>query len=261
MNEKSKDEKNIRPKPSEKNTGERIAKRIAAAGICSRRDAERLILEGHVRVNKAVIKSPALNVTDNDEISVRGKPLPTKSTLRLFMFHKPPGLIVSELDEHGRPTVFDGLPPDLPRLVTVGRLDMNSEGLLLMTTSGDLARHLELPSTGLARTYRVRAFGDLARLKPDKLARGITVDGITYGPITAEIERAGENNHWIRMTLHEGKNREIRRVLEYLGFQVNRLVRVAYGPFGLADLPKGAMSEIPIATIQKKLPVFFKKVT
>ncbi len=251
MPEKSKDE--LTPEK-----GERIAKRIASAGICSRRDAEKLILDGQVRVNKIVIKSPALNVTDDDHITVRGKALPQKSAIRLFMFHKPAGLVVSQKDDKGRATVFDGLPPELPRLVSVGRLDLNSEGLLLMTTSGELSRYLELPSTQLPRTYRVRAFGNLAKLNPDALLRGITVDGITYGPIDVEVERSGDNNHWLRMTLHEGKNREIRRVLEHLGFQVNRLIRVAYGPFGLADLPKGAFVEIPTTTVQKKLPKFFK---
>lgn len=238
-------------------TGERIAKRIASAGVCSRRDADKLIAEGVVAVNGHLISSPVLDVMPTDRITIRGKPLPAPLPPRLFAFHKPAGLVVTQKDEQGRQTVFSGLPKSLPRLVSVGRLDLNSEGLLLMTTAGELARYLELPKTGMSRVYRVRAHGDIRRLNIEALKRGITIKGVRYAGMTVVVEKSGQSNHWLNITLHEGKNREVRKVLEHFGLQVNRLIRQSYGPFSLGDTPKGAMVEIPAAQMRKKLPGFF----
>lgn len=238
--------------------GERIAKRMASAGLCSRRDAERLILEGVVKVNGVKITTPATLVTESDIVSVRGKKLAEPERLRVFRFHKPVGLVTTARDEEGRPTVFDGLPPELPRLISVGRLDMNSEGLLLLTTNGELSRFLELPSRGFARTYRVRVFGRLNTERLERLANGIRVDGVQYGPIEVEVGNVQGKNTWLRITLHEGKNREIRKVMEHLGYQVNRLIRESYGPFMLDDLPRGALLEVPMTFLKRNLPDFFK---
>ena len=237
--------------------GERIAKRIAAAGICSRRDAERLIEEGCVKLNGEKVMTPATLVGPDDKITVKGKAISAPQAVRVFAFHKPVGLITTTKDEEGRPTVFDGLPAELPRLVSIGRLDINSEGILLLTTSGELARYLELPARGFARVYRVRVFGEVGAGKLDRLKNGITVEGVRYGPILAEIERSGSKNAWLRVTIHEGKNREIRRVMEHIGLQVNRLVRVAYGPFELGSIPRGAIMEIPLTFVKQRLPGFF----
>jgi 23S rRNA pseudouridine2605 synthase len=239
--------------------GERIAKRIAGAGLCSRREADQWIADGLVRVNGQVITSPVLDVTLDDKITVRGKSLPAPLPPRLFAFHKPVGLVVTQKDEKGRQTVFSGLPKSLPRLVSVGRLDLNSEGLLLLTTSGELARYLELPKTGMSRVYRVRAHGPIQRLNLNTLKRGVTIKGVRYAGMTVHIEKSGQSNHWLKVILHEGKNREVRRVLEHFGLQVNRLIRQSYGPFGLSDIPKGAMVEIPVAQMKKKLPGFFEQ--
>ena len=240
--------------------GERIAKRIAAAGICSRRDAERLIDEGVVKLNGVKVTTPATIVTDTDIISVRGKKIaePEKK-IRVFRFHKPVGLVTTARDEMGRPTVFDGLPPELPRLVSVGRLDLNSEGLLLMTTSGELSRFLELPARQFARTYRVRVYGKIDHNRLEKLANGVTVEGVRYAPIEAIVERGQGMNNWLRVTIHEGKNREIRKVMAHLGLQVNKLIRLSFGPFELDDLPKGALREVPMGFLKRKLPEFFTK--
>ena len=237
--------------------GERIAKRIAAAGICSRRDAEKLIDEGLVKLNGQKVTTPATLVTDTDKITVRGKTIAVPDRIRMFTFHKPVGLVTTTKDEQDRPTVFDGLPPELPRLVSVGRLDINSEGLLLLTTSGDLSRYLELPAREFPRTYRVRVFGEITDQKLDRISNGVNVNGVRYGPIDIDIEKPGASNAWLKVTLHEGKNREIRKVMEHIGLQVNRLIRVSYGPFYLDDLPKGALVEIPMTQLRKKLPQFF----
>jgi 23S rRNA pseudouridine2605 synthase len=225
--------------------GERIAKRLARAGVCSRRDAEKLIGAGRVRLNGKPLSSPAVNVTDKDVIEVDGKPLQAAEGTRLWLYHKPRGLVTTHKDEKNRPTIFGSLPKNLPRVVSVGRLDLNSEGLLLLTNDGALSRRLELPATGLPRMYRVRAFGRVTQEKLDSIADGITIDGVHYGPIEAEIDRGQGSNTWLLMTLHEGKNREIRRVLDHLGLEVNRLIRISYGPFELGDLAEGEVKEAP----------------
>jgi 23S rRNA pseudouridine2605 synthase len=230
----------------ETTAGERIAKLLARAGVCSRRDAEKLIAAGRVRVNGKTLDSPAFNATEADSIEVDGKPINKKETTRLWLYHKPRGLVTSHKDEKGRATIFQNLPPKMPRVVSVGRLDLTSEGLLLLTNDGALSRKFELPATGLAREYRVRALGRVSQDKLNRLSKGVTVDGVKYGPIEAVLQGSGGNaNNWITMTLHEGKNREIRKVLEHLGLQVNRLIRTAYGPFGLGSLEPGAVEEVP----------------
>lgn len=232
--------------------GERIAKVIARAGLCSRREAERWIGEGRVSVDGRVITSPALNVTPAHGIAVDGRPLPGADQRRLWRYHKPPGVLTTHKDPQGRPTVFAQLPESLGRVMAIGRLDMSSEGLLLLTNDGALARWISLPSTGWLRRYRVRAFGrvdaDLARLKS-----GITIDGMAYGPIEARVEAAKGANVWVSVALREGKNREIRVVLEHLGLQVNRLIRVSYGPFQLGGLPRGEVASIPRKVLMEQL--------
>lgn len=224
---------------------ERIAKRIARAGLCSRRDAERLIAAGRVSVNGAVITSPALNVTARDEILVDGAPLPVPERARLFRYHKPKGRITTARDPEGRPTIFDDLPAGLPRLVTVGRLDFNTEGLLLLTNDGTLARALELPETGWMRRYRVRAFGAVDEAALAGLKKGITLDGISYGPVEATLERRQGANAWLMIGIREGKNREVRKILSHLGLTVNRLIRISFGPFQLGNLAEGEIEEVP----------------
>jgi len=237
---------------------ERIAKVIARAGLCSRRDAERWILDGRVSVNGKILETPAFTVTPADAILVNGKPLPAVEAPRLFLYHKPAGLITTARDEKNRPTVFDNLPPGLPRVVSVGRLDLNSEGLLLLTNDGGLARYLELPSNSWKRRYRVRVHGNVKSGNLARLARGVTVDGMRYGPIKAAIERAKTGaNVWLTVTLEEGKNREIRKVMAHLGLQVNRLIRTAYGPFELGDLPPGAVVEVPPKILKQRIPGHF----
>jgi 23S rRNA pseudouridine2605 synthase len=233
--------------------GERIAKVMARAGLCSRRDAERWIAEGRVRVDGTILKSPAVNVTADSDIKVDGKPLAKPAPSRLWRYHKPAGLVTTHRDEKGRPTVFGALPSGLPRLISIGRLDLNSEGLLLLTNDGTLARRLELPATGWVRRYKVRVHGfvDAARLA--SLARGITVDGVAYGPIRAQLERQQGSNAWIILSLQEGRNREVRRVLEHLGYPVTRLIRLAYGPFQLGHLARGAIEEVPGKVLQEQL--------
>jgi 23S rRNA pseudouridine2605 synthase len=236
--------------------GERIAKRIARAGHCSRRQAEALIAEKRVSVNGKVLETPACVVTADDAIAIDGKPLAATAPTRLFLYHKPAGLVTTARDEKGRKTVFDALPEDLPRVVSVGRLDLNTEGLLLLTNDGALARHLELPSNGWKRRYRVRAYGHPDAGALDKLSKGITIEGVRYAPIDASIETMRGDNCWIAMGLQEGKNREIRKVLEHLGLKVNRLIRVAYGPFQLGNLAEGAVREIPARTIRDQISGF-----
>jgi 23S rRNA pseudouridine2605 synthase len=222
----------------------RIAKAIAHAGLCSRRDAERMIEAGRVAVNGKVLSTPAHVVSAKDRITVDGKPLPEPQMPRLFRYHKPRGLVTSHKDPQGRKTVFEALPEGLPRVVSVGRLDINTEGLLLLTTDGELARHLELPSTGWLRRYRARAHGRVAEEALDKLRRGLTVDGIHYGPIEARIDREQGANLWLTIGLREGKNREVKRLAEHLGLTVNRLIRVSFGPFALGELAEGAVEEV-----------------
>lgn len=240
--------------------GERIAKVIARAGICSRRDAERLIGEGRVKLNGKLLASAATNVTDRDVILIDGQPLPQKEATKLWRYHKPGGLVVSNHDPEGRPTVFDKLRQQLPRVVSIGRLDINTEGLLLLTNDGELARFLELPATGWTRKYRVRAFGhvDAAALK--KLENGVEVEGVRYGPIEAQIERVQGDNTWLTIAIKEGKNREVKRICEHLGLQVNRLIRTAFGPFQLGELPRGGIEEVPTRAMKSSIgEKFFKK--
>jgi len=232
---------------------ERIAKVMARAGLASRREAEAWIAAGRVSVNGATINSPALNVKPSDRISVDGKPLPQRERTRLFLFHKPRGLVTTSADTHGRPTIFGALPKGMPRLISVGRLDLNTEGLLLLTNDGGLARALELPATGWLRRYRVRAFGEVTQQKLDELKNGITVDGVNYGAIEAALDRVQGSNVWITFAMREGKNREIRNVLRALGLQVNRLIRVSFGPFHLGELPDGAVEEVKTRTLRDQL--------
>jgi 23S rRNA pseudouridine2605 synthase len=232
---------------------ERIAKRLARAGIASRRDAEKLIAEGRVKVDGKVISEPGTKVTASSLIHVDGKPVAAPDAPRMWRFHKPAGLVTTHRDEQGRTTVFEALPPGMPRVISVGRLDLNSEGLLLLTNDGAIARLLELPSTGWVRRYRVRAFGDIDEDRLAALDKGITIDGMRYAGIEAEIDRRQGGNLWLTMGLREGKNREIRRVLEALGLKVNRLIRLSYGPFHLGQLPKGAVEEIPRKILRDQL--------
>ncbi|MDP2699622.1 pseudouridine synthase [Thalassospira sp.] len=237
---------------------ERIAKRIARSGVCSRRDAERMISEGRVRLNGRRLDSPATTVTDADIILIDGKPLPKKEQPRLWRLFKKRGLVTSHRDEQGRETVFEHLPPYMPRVISVGRLDLNSEGLLLLTNDGELARYLELPATGWARRYRVRVHGRIDESKLAELAKGITVDGIHYGSIQAEIDVQKDSNAWMTITLREGKNREIRKVMEHLGWPVTRLMRLSYGPFHLGNLAPGDVDEITGKVMKEQLSSFFK---
>jgi 23S rRNA pseudouridine2605 synthase len=239
--------------PREKKSGERIAKVVSRAGLASRRDAEEWIVQGRVTVNGRVINSPALDVTDNDAITVDGKPLPPRERTRLFLFHKPRGLMTTHADPEGRPTVFDNLPEGLPRLISIGRLDFNTEGLLLLTNDGGLARALELPDTGWLRRYRVRAHGEVTQAQLDELKKGVEVDGVKYGSIDATLERDQGANVWLVFAIREGKNREVRNVMAHLGLEVNRLIRVSYGPFQLAELAEGAVEEVKTRVLREQL--------
>jgi 23S rRNA pseudouridine2605 synthase len=234
-------------------TPQRIAKVLARAGLCSRRDAERWIAEGRVSVDGAVLTTPAVAVTDANDIRVDGKPLPQAERARLWRYHKPSGLITTHRDEKGRPTVFAALPKELPRLISIGRLDLNSEGLLLLTNDGGLARRLELPATGWVRRYKVRVHGTVDPARLATLAKGVRIDGIDYGPIRAALERQQGSNAWVALSLREGKNREVRRVLEHLGHPVTRLIRLAYGPFQLGHLVRGAIEEVPPKVMREQL--------
>ena len=225
-------------------SGDRIAKVLARAGIASRREAEKIIEAGRVQVNGNVITSPALNVTGRDRIVVDNKPLAEPEAPRIWLYHKPAGLVTTERDEKGRKTVFGAMPPEMPRVMSVGRLDIASEGLLLLTNDGALKRTMELPATGWLRRYRVRINGSLSEAKLDELRSGITVDGVEYAPVEVKFDRQQGANAWLTMGLREGKNREIRRLMEAMGVVVNRLLRISYGPFQLGTLKPGAVEEV-----------------
>ncbi len=239
--------------PASREDDARIAKVMARAGLCSRRDAESWIAAGRVAVNGTVIDSPALNVKAQDVITVDGMPLPDREPTRLFMFHKPRGLVTTSRDPEGRPTIFENLPEGLPRVVSVGRLDINTEGLMLLTNDGGLARVLELPATGWLRRYRVRANGEIDQARLDTLKTGITIDGVDYAGIEATLDRIQGSNAWLTMGLREGKNREIKRVLETLGLAVTRLIRISFGPFQLGDLAEGAVESVPARVLRDQL--------
>jgi len=248
----------------DKHKGERIAKRIARAGLCSRRDAEKWIEKGRIKVNGKVITSAALNVTEGDKISVDGKILGQKEETRLFLYHKPAGLVTSHKDEKDRDTVFDNLPDDLPRVISIGRLDLNTEGLLLLTNDGGLSRYLELPETGWKRRYRVRVHGNVDPKKLERLKNGIKVGGIQYKSIEASIDDLPEGgskitkNTWLTVAIREGKNREIRKIMEALGLRVTRLIRTDYGPFSLGNIPRGQVLEVKPHILSQQIQGYFK---
>jgi 23S rRNA pseudouridine2605 synthase len=235
--------------------GERIAKFLARCGVASRRDAEKLIAEGKVKLNGKAVAQPATFVAPGDRVSVEGKPVTPPERTRLFRHHKPDGLVTTHRDPQGRPTVFERLPPAIGRVVSIGRLDLTSEGLLLLTNDGELARKLELPSNGWLRRYRVRVFGAVDDKALAALARGITIDGVAYGPIDAGLDSRQGANAWLTVSLKEGKNREVRRVMAHLGLQVTRLIRTAYGPFQLGTLPKGAVEEVHPKVLREQLGI------
>jgi 23S rRNA pseudouridine2605 synthase len=240
---------------SDKPAGERVAKFLSRAGVASRRDAERMVAEGRVKLNNETVTHPATFVTKDDLIVVDGKPVDAPERTRLWRYHKPDGLMTTHRDPEGRPTVFEKLPPHLPRVVSIGRLDLNSEGLLLLTNDGALARRLELPATGWIRRYRVRVFGAVDPKALAALARGVSVDGVRYGPIEAGLDSRKGDNCWLTVGLREGRNREVRRVMAHLGLHVSRLIRVSYGPFQLGQLARGAVEEVTGKVLREQLPV------
>jgi 23S rRNA pseudouridine2605 synthase len=235
--------------------GERIAKWLARAGVASRRDAEKLIAEGKVKLNGKTVETPATFVAAGDRVSVEGKPVAAPERTRLFRYHKPDGLVTTHRDPQGRPTVFEKLPPGLPRVVSIGRLDITSEGLLLLTNDGELARRLELPANGWLRRYRVRVHGPVDERALANLARGITIDRVAYGAIEAGLDSRQGTNSWLTVSLKEGKNREVRRVMEHLGLQVTRLIRIAYGPFQLGVLPRHGVEEVHPRILRDQLGI------
>ncbi|HEY7610974.1 MAG TPA: pseudouridine synthase [Alphaproteobacteria bacterium] len=237
--------------------GERIAKRLARAGLCSRREAERWIEEGRVAVDGKVLTTPAFLVTEASRIAVDGKPVGEPERTRLWRYHKPRGLVTTHRDPQGRATIFQSLPPTLPRVISVGRLDLNSEGLILLTNDGELARHLELPATGWVRRYRVRVHGAVDPARLAALAKGVTIAGIEYGPVEAALDRQQGANAWVTFALKEGKNREVRRICEHLGWQVTRLIRLSYGPFQLGALARGAVEEVPGKVLREQVGAAF----
>lgn len=237
---------------------ERIAKFMARSGVCSRRQAEEFILQKRVTVNGEIVESPAMNVNGDEKILFDGEKLPQKEQTRLWLYYKPVGLVTSHRDEKDRPTVFDNLPHGMPRVISVGRLDLNSEGLLLLTNNGELSRKLELPSNGWARRYKVRVHGFVNADKLKGLEKGVVVDGVEYGPIKAEIESAQGTNTWLNVTLTEGKNREIRKVMKSIGLDVSRLIRLSYGPFQLGSLKKSEAKEVPAKVLREQLGAKFE---
>jgi 23S rRNA pseudouridine2605 synthase len=230
--------------PKDPREPQRIAKLLARAGVASRRDVERMIAERRIAIDGQPVETPATLLTSLHGVTVDGQPVKAPAPARLFRFHKPVGVLTAARDPKGRPTIYDRLPPGLPRLMPVGRLDMNTEGLLLLTTDGELKRQLELPSSAVQRSYRARVFGEISQERLEELIHGIEIEGVRYASIDANLERRTGRNGWVEMKLTEGKNREVRRVLEHLGLQVSRLIRVAYGPFPLGDLPGGAVDEV-----------------
>ena len=247
------------PDVTEEPQGNRIAKVIARAGVCSRRDAEKLIAEGRVALNGEKVTTPAVRIGEHDVIAIDGRPLDEPEPARLWRYHKPSGLVTTHRDPQGRPTVFANLPPHMPRVVSVGRLDFNSEGLLLLTNDGDLARKLEMPAAGWIRRYRVRIFGKVSQADLDRLAEGVVIDGVKYGPIVADLERSKGMYSWAAVSLKEGKNREVKRVMEWLGLKVARLIRVQFGPFHLGQLAEGAVEEIGARVWRQQLGIGRKK--
>jgi 23S rRNA pseudouridine2605 synthase len=241
------------PTPETTPKGDRIAKIMARAGLCSRRDAERWIAEGRVAVAGKVIDSPALNITDLNSIRVDGKPLPNTEPPRLWRYHKPPGIVTTARDPEGRPTVSDKMPAGMPRVMPIGRLDITSEGLLLLTNDGELKRHLELPTTGWTRRYRARVYGRVEVEKLEALSKGVTVEGIQYGSIEAKLEHQEGANAWVAIGIREGKNREVRKVMAHLGYTVNRLIRISFGPFQLGGLERGVVEEMPTHVLRDQL--------
>lgn len=239
--------------PDEPKRGERIAKWLARAGVASRRDAEKMIAEGRVKFGGKVVETPATFITPGDHVTVDGKPIAAPERTRLFRYHKPDGLVTTHRDPEGRPTVFEKLPVGLPRLISVGRLDLTSEGLLLLTNDGELARKLELPSNGWSRRYRVRVHGRVDEGALAALVRGATIEGVMYGPIEAGLDARQGTNAWLTVSIKEGKNREVRRVMTHLGLEVTRLIRTAYGPFQLGALPRGAVEEINAKVLRDQL--------
>ena len=234
--------------------GDRIAKYLARAGVASRRDAEKLLAEGAVKLNGKPVTHPATFVQPGDIIQVRGKVVEQPDRTRVWRYHKPEGLVTTHRDPEGRPTVFDKLRQQLPRVISVGRLDLSSEGLLLLTNDGALARRLELPATGWVRRYRVRVYGHPDPAALAALSRGVTVEGVRYGPIEAAIDARKGDNVWLTVALREGRNREVRRVMAHLGLPVSRLIRVAYGPFQLGTLERGGIEEVPQRILRQQLP-------
>lgn len=240
-------------------TGERIAKLIARAGVCSRRDAEKLIAEGRVTLDGEKVTTPATKVSGLHLIAIDGKPVAEAEQTRLWRYHKPKGLVTTHRDPQGRPTVFQNLPAGIPRVVSAGRLDFNSEGLLILTNDGEVARRLEHPSAGFVRKYRVRLFGRITQAELDKLAGGVTIDGVKYGSVIADLERARGPYAWVQVSLKEGKNREVKRLMEHVGCRVARLIRVQYGPFHLGHLEPGEAEEIPAKLWRSQLGLRRKK--
>jgi len=240
--------------------GERIAKVLARAGVCSRRDAERLIEEGRVSVDGKKLTSPAINVTPKNKITLDGKPVGSAEETRVWRYHKTTGTITTARDPQGRPTVFEKLPPELPRVISVGRLDFNTEGLLLLTNDGELARHLELPQNSWLRQYRVRVYGTVDEEALKSVANGVVISGIRYEPIKIEMakEQSEGHNVWLSVSIREGKNREVRKVMDHLGMQVTRLIRTSFGPFPLGKLPRGGIEEVPHRVLKESLGKFFQ---
>lgn len=231
----------------------RIAKFLARAGVASRREAEELIKQERVTVNGEVVSSPAFNVSGEEKILLDGEKLPEVENTRLWLYYKPVGLVTTHRDEKGRNTVFDNLPSSMPRVISIGRLDLNSEGLLLLTNSGELAHKLELPANGWVRRYKVRVFGAVKEADLQKMSQGVTIEGINYGSVKAEVESKQGANTWLRVALTEGKNREIRKVMKFFGLEVSRLIRLSYGPFQLGAMKKGEVKEIPQKVLREQL--------